>query len=91
MHEGGNGEKPDELLKKKKEKDEKNFYMDYRRNFETFIGSLGLPFYHNGNDDNDRLQYFYYYDVLEAFSRHLFRCLIEHERIQLDEKKLKKK
>ena len=42
----------------------------YKHNFDVFIGSMELPCY-------QQLKHFYYYDVLEALSRHLFQWIID--------------
>lgn len=51
------------------------------KHIDQFIGTLEIPCY-------DKCTTFYYYDVLEALSRHLFQQLIDHEKEKLEEEKL---
>jgi len=44
------------------------------RNINQFIAQLHIPVYEN-------VQYYYYYDVLEALSRYLFQYLIRRKRV----------
>jgi len=41
-----------------------------------FVGNLELPCYEN-------ITKFYYYDVLEAFARHLFQQIIDYEKQEI--------
>lgn len=45
----------------------------YKKHLDQFIGTMEMPCY-------DDVSNFYYYDVLEALSRHLFQCMIDYER-----------
>jgi len=42
-----------------------------------FIGSLKIPCY-------DNCKFYYYYDVLEALSRHLFQNIIYQRKLTID-------
>lgn len=54
----------------------------FEKHINKFIATLEIPCY-------DRCTNFYYYDILEALSRHLFQQIIDQEREKLEEKNIK--
>lgn len=49
----------------------------FERHLAKFIGTMEMPCY-------NRMTNFYYYDVLEALSRHLFQQIIDHKKEKLE-------
>lgn len=56
----------------------------FKKRYNQFIKTMVVPIYNNCTS-------FYYYDVLEALSRHLFQCIINEKRDKMLEKNQEKK